>query len=340
MARMRIALFVSSADSGELRVFYLDETTGGLDEVQCLSLGGQIMPLALSPDRRFLYAARRTDPMQALSFAVDASSGRLTPIGAAALPHSMANIATDRTGRFLFSASYGGDLVAVSPIGEDGVVGDAQQVIPTGPKAHCIQASPSNRWVFATSLGGEVVMQFRFDAATGALTANDPPALRPHDGASPRHFVFSHDARFVYLLNELDATIDVLSFDDARGLLQPLQTVSSLPEGVKEEPWAADLHLSPDGRFLYSSERRSATLACFAVDPDSGLLSFLRHADTESQPRGFALTADGRYLVSAGQTSHHLEVYAVNAASGALSPVSRTPAGRGPNWVETIALLD
>jgi 6-phosphogluconolactonase len=338
MTSSRTAVFVSSADSGELRLFHLDEATGGLDEVQCLSLGGQIMPLALSPDRRFLYAARRSEPMQALSFAVDASSGELTPIGASALPQSMANIATDRTGRFLFSASYGGDLIAVSPIGADGVVGAAQQVIPTGPKAHSVQASPSNRWVFATSLGGQVVLQFRFDAATGNLTPNDPASLIPHEAASPRHFVFSNDARFVYLLNELDASIDVLAFDDATGLLQPLQTVPSLPDGVAGEPWAADLHLSPDGRFLYSSERRSDTLACFSVDPSSGLLSFLRHADTESQPRGFHLTPDGRYLVAAGQTSHHLEVYAIDAESGALSPVSRTPAGRGPNWVETIAL--
>ncbi|MDB5819635.1 MAG: 6-phosphogluconolactonase [Rhizobacter sp.] len=340
MASLRTAVFVSSADSGELRVFHLDQTTGGLTEVQCLPLGGQVMPLAISPDRRFLYAARRTEPMQVLSFAIDAATGFLTALGASALPHSMANIATDRSGRFLFSASYGGDLIAVSPIGADGVAGEAQQVLPTPPKAHAVHASPSNRWVFAASLGGGVVMQFAFDASTGQLSPNDPAELHPHDGASPRHFVFSNDSRFVYLLGELDAQIDVLAFDESTGSLRTLQTVSSLLPGYKaDQPWAADLHLTPDGRFLYASERRTNSLACFCVDPTTGLLTLLRHTDTETQPRGFHITRDGSFLIAAGQTSHHLEVYAIDADSGVLSPQSRHEAGLGPNWVETITLV-
>ncbi len=166
---------------------------------------------ALSPKRDRLYAARRSEPRAALSFAIAPVSGKLSALGAGPLPHSMAYLSTDATGRYLFSASYGGNLIAVNAIDGNGVVQATQQVVPTAPNAHAILAAPSNHFVFSTSLGGGIMNQFRFDAATGQLTPNAAPTITPHEGASPRHFVFSPDSRFVYLLNELDATIDVLA---------------------------------------------------------------------------------------------------------------------------------
>lgn len=331
-----IVVYVSSADSGELLAFRLDPLEGTLAPLQTLTPGGKVMPMALAPDRRRLYLVRRSEPFEALAFSVDPASGMLESIGAGPLPHSMANIATDPGGRFLFSASFGGNLVAVSPIGGDGVVGAALQVLPTGPKAHAIQADPSGRYVFATSLGGGVVLQYRFDATTGRLTPNAVPELRPHRDASPRHFVFGADGRVVYLLGELDGKIDVLALDAETGTLRCLQTVSALPSGFEGEPWAADLHLRPDGGFLYASERRSHTLASFAVDAATGRLTPLGHKATEEQPRGFGITPDGAFLIVAGEVSHHLSVYRIDAHTGALHLASRCPAGRAPNWIECV----
>ena len=334
----RTAVYVSNADSGDISVLHLDAHTGALTPVQRVPVGANVMPLALSPDRRFLDAVLRAEPWEAISFAIDPASGELSPIGRGPLPHSMAYIATDRTGRFLFSASYGGDQVAVSPIGADGVVGPVHHVLPTPPHAHAIRSDPSNRFVFATSLGGGVVLQMRFDVESGELTPNVPPSLSPHERASPRHFVFGPDARFVYLLNELDAAIDVLAFDALAGTLRTVQTIASLPHGFIGEPWAADLHLSPDGRFLYSSERRSSTLAMFGVDAASGELQLLGHQATQQQPRGFAITPDGRFLIVAGQLSHRLGVHAIDAHTGALAPRGEIDVGRNPNWVECVVL--
>ncbi len=332
------AVYVSNADSGEISVLHLDARRGALAPVQRVEVSGIVMPLAASPDRRFLYAARRSEPWAALSFAIDPADGTLAPIGEVPLPQSMAYLATDRSGRFLFSASYGGHQIAVSPIDADGRVQPAQQVLPTGPNAHAIQADPSNRFAFATSLGGGVVTQWHFDAATGRLTPNAVPAVSPHAGASPRHFVFGRDARFVYLIGELDAAIDVLAFDAASGTLRTVQTVSSLPPGFTGAPWAADLHLTPDGRFLYSSERRSSTLAAFSVDAATGLLEPLGHTATEAQPRGFSITPDGGFLIAAGQLSHRLSVYRIDPRSGALEPCSGCAVGRNPNWIESLSL--
>lgn len=331
-------VYVSNAESGDISVLHLDPAQATLAPMQTVQVGGEVMPLALSPDRRRLYAARRSEPREALSFAIDPKTGQLTLLGASALPHSMAYIATDRAGRYLLSASYGGNQIAVNAIDADGVVQATQQVVPTGPNAHAIQADPSNRFVFASTLGAGGVVQLRFDASTGQLTPNTPPTLQPHASASPRHFAFSGDARFVYLLNELDSAIDVLSFDSIAGTLQPLQTISSLPPGFSGDPWASDLHLTPDGRFLYSSERRSDTLAAFRIDPANGTLALVGHVPTETQPRGFNITPDGRFLIAAGQRSHRLRLYEIDGATGSLQTLGECPAGQGPNWVESIML--
>jgi 6-phosphogluconolactonase len=333
----RTLVYVSHAESGDLHVLRLDTAEGVLTPVQRIELGGMLMPLALSPDQRHLYVARRTAPLAAVALAIDPESGLLTRLGEAPLPHSMAAIATDRTGRWLFSASYGGALVAVSPIGVDGVPQPAQQVVPTGPNAHCIQADRSNRHVYATSLGGGELLHWHFDAATGRLAAADPPALTLHAGAGPRHFVFDRAGRRAWLLGELDGSVTLLHLAQ-NGAPTAVQTVSILPPDFTGEPWAADLHLSPDERFLYTSERRSSTLAAFRVDAASGELSLIGHTPTEAQPRGFAIDPGGRFVVTAGQQSHRLAVDAIDPDTGALRRCSTLEVGRDPNWVEIITL--
>lgn len=335
---MGTVIYVSNADSGDISVLSLDESTGALTTLQTAEVGGTVMPLAISPDQRFLYAARRSEPLDVVAFGIDRESGRLAKIGEAPLPDSMAYLSTDETGRWLFSASYGGNIVAVNPIGADGKPRPSTQQIPTAPKAHCIRALPGNRHVLATSLGGGHVLQFRFDADTGALSPNEPYPLAIRPEAGPRHLALHPSAAFAVLLNELDASLDVLALDRTRGTLTPQQTLNTLPPGFSGEPWASELRFTPDGRFLYTSERRSSTLATFAVDATSGDLTPLGHTATQAQPRGFAITPSGRFLIAAGQVSHRLSVYRIDTATGALTPTAEHAAGRNPNWVEALSL--
>ncbi|XXX75614.1 beta-propeller fold lactonase family protein [Sorangium sp. So ce134] len=337
MTRAATYVYVSNADSREISVLRLDTADGSLAPVQTVAVEGQAGPLAVSPDRRFLYIALRTEPYAVQSFAIDAASGQLTPLSKAPLPDGMAHIVTDRSGRHLFGASYHGHKTSVSPIGGDGAVGEPAAVLPTGRHAHGTLVDPSNRYVFVSTLGADAVVQWRFDAATGRLTPNEPPALPVRPQAGPRHLAFSPDGRFVYLLNELDASVDALAFDAARGTLSAVQSLSTLPEGFSGKPWAADLHLTPDGRFLYTSERTSSTLAGFSVDAQTGRLSLVSHTPTEQQPRGFRIDPSGRWLVAAGQLSHAARVHAIDGASGKLTSLTSYPVGRNPLWVEILS---
>jgi len=211
-------------------------------------------------------------------------------------------------------------------------------VLPTGKNAHAAIIDASNRYLFVTNLGSDQVLQYRFDAATGQLTPNDPPAFRTRAGAGPRHLVFHPDGKHAYVLYELDATVDLLAFDAQRGTLDAIKTWATLPPGSTAKPWAADLHLTPDGKFLYTSERNSNTLAIWKVDAATGELTLVAHQPTEKQPRGFQIDSTSRWLLAVGQASHQLTAYKIDPATGRLTQQAQVPMGKNPNWVEMVDL--
>ena len=139
------------------------------------------MPMAVSPDHRFLYAALRSDTFPASSFAIDRSSGRLNHLATTPLQDSMAYIVTDRTGRCLLSASYPGNKLMINPIDDKGhVVEKTTQIIASKPKSHCIIVDPSNKYCYATSLGSDTLMEWKFDPASGTLSPNGPGDCPPN----------------------------------------------------------------------------------------------------------------------------------------------------------------
>jgi 6-phosphogluconolactonase len=339
----RTFVYVGNSDSQDISVLRL-ESDGELTPLATVAVPGPAvpgtsLPLAVSPDKKFLYAGLRNQPYSVVTFALDGRSGSLRYVGKGPLDNSMAYIATDRTGRFLLSASYDGDEVTVSPIGSDGVVGATAQKVATKPKAHCILPDAANRHVLHTSLGGDVIYQDNFDPATGRLSPNDPATVSVKPKAGPRHLRFSPDERFVYLVNELDASIYVFPYDAASGTLQrPTQVATALPNGFSGKPWAADIHLTPDGKLLYASERTSSTLAAFRVNSGNGKLTSIGSYPTARQPRGFNIDPGGRYLLAVGQRSDSMMTYSIDGASGKLTALKTYPMGKNPNWIEIVAL--
>lgn len=331
--------YVSNADSHDIYILQLNDD-GSVNLIDRVDTGSTVMPLAVSPDRKYLYASLRGQPYSVVSYAIDPKSGKLQALSKVPLADNMANIATDHSGRYLFAASYSGNKISVNAIGADGTVqAPPLAVIPTGKNAHSVQVDPDNAFLFASNLGSDVILQYRFDVATGKVTPNTPPSVATRAGAGPRHFVFAPDKRFVYSTNELDATVNTYAYDRKAGTLTLQGSDSALPEGFKtsEQLAAADLHLTPDGRFLYATERTSNTLTGYRVDTASGKLTRILNIPTETQPRGFNIDPQGRFLLAVGQQAG-LTSYAIDAASGALKPLFRYTLGRNPNWVEIIRL--
>ena len=360
-AAAKTFVYVSNADDGEIAILKMNPDNGDLELIAKTKAGDVVMPMAVSPDRRFLYASIRSVPYSVASYSIDSNTGELTHLSTAPLPDNMAYISTDKTGRFLFSASYAGDKIAVNPIGQKGfALPDAVQVMITGRNAHSILPDPSNRFVFVPNLGSDQVMQLVFNEKTGTLSPNTPGAVHTKVGAGPRHLDFSPNNRFVYVLNELDGTVNVYAIDNETGRLTEIQSISAVPRDANLVPgrprgaiggpqpasapppdestviWAADIHITPDGKFLYASERTTSTLAAFAVDSLAGKLIYINSFETETQPRGFTIGPRGNYLICAGQKSDHISVFKINPETGELQRLKRYLAGKNPNWIEIV----
>jgi len=362
MSAAKTFVYVSNAQDGNIDAYNMDMSTGALTPVGKTEAAKLVMPMTVSPDKKYLYAVIRSQPMRVLTYAIDPASGALTQKASAPLPDSMPYVSTDQTGRFLFTASYGGDKLAVSPIGENGLVeAEAIQVIPTGRNAHSIMPDRTNKFVYAATLGANQVLQFTFDSKTGKLTANEPPAVSPEAGHGPRHLAFSPDNKYLYVLNELSGHVTQYTIDPSKGTLTLVDSISSVPAeaglawGAAQAPvgaapalasvaakdekpkvWAADIQITPDGKFLYSTERTTNKIALFTVAPGTGKLTYVTNFATEAQPRGIRIDPTGQYLVASGEKSDRISVYKIDKSTGKLGEPSRHPVGNGANWVEIV----
>jgi 6-phosphogluconolactonase len=356
-------VYVSNAQDGTIDAYALDKSSGALTAIGKAEAGKLVMPMAVSPNRTFLYAVMRSDPFRVATYAINPETGALTQKATAPLPDSMPYVSVDATGRFLFTASYGGDKIAVSPISESGLVETAAiQLIPTGRNAHAILADRTNRFVYVPTLGANQILQFLFDAKTGKLTPNEPAAVMARPGDGPRHLVFAPDNKHLYVLNELTGNVTQFAIDQSKGILTEVDSIGSVPPdaglvaGTAQAPvgaapvtgaatpkadekpriWAADIQLTPNGKFLYSTERTLSKIALFSVAPGTGKLTYVTNFSTEKQPRGIKIDPSGAYLVASGEKSDRLAVYTIDQSNGRLTEIGRYPVGNGANWVEIV----
>jgi 6-phosphogluconolactonase len=352
-------VYVSNATDGTISTYELAEQTGKLTPGATVTAGDNVAPMAVSPNHRYLYANVDSPTHAVQTFAIDPANGALKKISQSPTGHPMAYISLDKTGNYLFASSYDDDVVTVAPIHHGVVADQPTQTLKTDRNTHSVHVDNSNRFLFAQTLGGAKVFQYRFDAQTGKITPNDPAALDVPAGLGPRHIAFSPDNRYVYVLDELQNKVITYSLDPATGQLTQQTITSALPADTTLVPgaprfvrnptpaqrphadtsndiWAADIHITPDGKYLYTSERTHSTLSALKVDKASGGLTLVGTYPTEKQPRGFAITPDGKYLICAGEKSDRLSVFDIDAATGALKLNGRYPVGQDANWVEVV----
>jgi 6-phosphogluconolactonase len=301
-------------------------------------LAGGPSPLAVDPTQRYLYVGLRASH-QLATLSIDPKTGGLSPLGAIPLESDPCYISVDRTGRYLLSAYYGAGLVAVHPIGEDGVV-RAPPVMwrATMPKAHSILTDRSNRYAYLPHVGeSNCILQYLFDADSGRLTPNAVPAVVPAAGQGPRHYCYHPTLDTVYFDNEQGSSVTAYRLDPETGTLTPLQTLSTLPDDYEGQNTCAQIHITPSGRYLYAANRGHDSIACFSVDAATGRLAPLGQQPSEPVPRTFGIDPQGRFLYAAGQGSGHLAAYRI-ASHGTLQPLATYPLGKRPMWVLVLEL--
>lgn len=348
--------YISSPADGLISQYQLDDASGALSLVEQTKAGDQVNPMALSPDGKALFAALRAKPYQVVSFSIDPVTGHLKPLAQAPLAESLAYLSTDRSGRFLMGASYGADLLSVQPIDAQHRPSDSIQTYKTGMHAHSVRTDPSNRFAYAGNLGVDRVLQYRLEPKDGKLVPIGEGYVTVPENTGPRHLAFAPNGKFLYVVGEMSGTVTAFSINDKTGGLKQVNQANGIPERLKLAPgqardarnndlkddptpriWAADVRISPDGKWLFTSERTSSSVSVFKVDPATGKVTFVENYPVEEkQPRNIAVAPNGRWLLVTGEKAEKVGSYSI-AANGALKRVSEAPSGKGALWIEMLS---
>jgi 6-phosphogluconolactonase len=316
----------------------LDLATGRLTDAELAAETVGPTFLVVHPNRRFLYSVNESAKFgekmtgSISAYALDAKTGKLTLLNQQSSGgNGPCHVSLDRDAKCVLAANYNSGSICCMQIKQDGSLSEAtafiqhqgKSVIPArqdGPHAHSLNVDPANRFAFAADLGLDKLLVYRFDSARGTLQPHDPPAVDLAKGAGPRHFTFHPNGKFAYAINELDSTVTAMSYDADKGVLKPLQTISTLPKAHKGNS-TAEVVVHPSGKFLYGSNRGHNSIAIFKINEKTGELTVVGHQDKDIKtPRNFAIEPTGALMVVANQDGNSLLVFRVDQKTGELTP--------------------
>ncbi len=316
-----------------IHVYKIDSRTGIWSQTQVL--GGLVNPsyVTVGPGGKILYSSHG-DEEYVTSYTIDAATGSIAVLNKGATGGTNgAHLAISPNGKFAIVANYTSGTVAVLPVKADGGLQDFIQLIKLegapgphrveqpGSHPHQIVFAPGGKFVLIPDKGLDRIFIFRFDADSGKLTPAESASIQTRSGAGPRHLAFHPTLPVVWVLNELGNSVTTCSWDAAKGTLQALRTLPTLPEDFTGDSTAAELTLTPGSKFLYTSNRGHDSIAAFAIDPKTGFLRSVGWTPAGGKvPRYITVEPSGRYLLSTNEQSDTITRFRIQAASGALHP--------------------
>jgi 6-phosphogluconolactonase len=332
-------------DKGGIHAYEFDSAAGTLKPAHRTAGVENPFFLALSPDRKFLYSIHAKnfggkDHEQVAAYAIVGRTSELRLLNRQSAEGTAAcYLDVDKTGKTLVVANYSSGSVAALPIKADGSLAahtsffqhKGSSVNPDRqkePHAHCIVVSPDNKYAYAADLGLDQILCYKLDPATATLTANKPPFAKAPAGAGPRHLTFHPNGKRAYVINEILNSVTVFDYDADAGTLTPKQTISTLPEDFKGASYCADVKITPDGQFLYGTNRGHDSVAAYRIAEDGRLSLIAIEPSRGKGPQNLAITPDGAWLLCANMPGDNVAVFRIDPKTGRLKatgdPVRQT----------------
>lgn len=307
--------------------------------------------LTISPDQKFVYAVTETSDGSVTAYSFDKKSGNLTKLNTQSSGGAdPCHISIDKTGKWVLVGNYSGGNLSILPVETDGSLGKATQTInhegkgpnagrQENPHVHSVNIAPNNQDIFVPDLGIDKIMTYSLDAKNGKLLEGKPAFTKVADGSGPRHFTVHPNGKFAYVIQELSST--VTAFNYASGKLTPFQTITTLAKDFKgkNKSFCADIHISPDGKFLYGSNRfvdagnkngvfaptnMIDTIVMYSIDPKTGKLTYIGNEPVLGKiPRNFMITPNGKFALVANQETDNITMFKRDAKTGKLSPTGK-----------------
>ena len=325
----------TSGKSQGIYVYQFNSSDGSAKAVSSVKISNPSF-VAVSPDEQFVYsveedAAKNGKSGEITAFSFNKKTGILgflnrQPTGG----DHPCYVSVDKTGKWVAAGNYTSGSLSILPVQANGSLGAATTIIKhegsgpnksrqASPHVHCTFFSPDNRFLFVPDLGIDKVMIYAFDETTGKLTTAKQPFALSEPGTGPRHICFHTSNKYAYLIQELSGTVTVFKYKN--GKLKSKQRIGSMPAGDTSFAGSADIHVSPDGKFLYASNRaESNTIAIFSINQKNGKLSLIGHQSTLGKtPRNFNFDPTGNFLLVANQNSDKIVVFKIDKDTGLLT---------------------
>jgi 6-phosphogluconolactonase len=332
-------------EQGGIHAYELDSTAGTLTPVRRTAGVEHPFFLALSPDKKFLYSIHAKqfggkENEQVAAYTIAGRTGELRLLNRQSAEGTAAcYLDVDKTGKALVVANYASGSVAALPIKVDGSLGEHTSFFQhkgssvnrerqKEPHAHCIVVSPDNKYAFAADLGMDQIVCYKLGPATANLTPNKVPFAKSPPGAGPRHLTFHPNGKRAYVINELLSSVTVFEYDAGSGTLTEKQTISTLPDDFRGASYCADVKITPDGRFLYGTNRGHDSVAVYRIAEDGRLSLVAIEPSRGKGPQNLAITPDGAWLLCANMPGNNVAVFRIDPGTGRLKaagePVRQT----------------